>query len=138
MEELLAELGLLNVANTQIGGGKKKTLSGGERKRTSIGVELITDPSMLLLDEPTSGLDSNMALTLVRIMRTQARKGKTVIATIHQPSSDAYMSFDRLILMADGYIIYQGEAKQSAAYFASIGFKQPTFANPADYYMRIL
>ena len=87
---MLDELGLLPVANLQIGSAFKKLLSGGERKRTSIGVELITDPSLLLLDEPTSGLDSNIALILVKLLKNQARKGKTVIATIHQPGSDAF------------------------------------------------
>ena len=62
---------------------KKKTLSGGERKRTAIGVELITDPSLILLDEPTSGLDSFKALQIVKLLKKQARKGKTVISTIH-------------------------------------------------------
>ena len=83
VEELLKELGLLHVADTIIGSIKKKTLSGGERKRTSIGVEMITDPSLLLLDEPTSGLDSFKALQIVQLLQEQARKGKTVISTIH-------------------------------------------------------
>ena len=81
-------------------------MSGGERKRTAIGVELITDPSLILLDEPTSGLDSFKALTIVQILRDQARKGKTIISTIHQPGSDAFAAFDRLILMSDGHIVY--------------------------------
>ena len=84
----------------------RKTISGGERKRTAIGVELITDPSLLLLDEPTSGLDSFKALQIVTLLQKQARKGITVISTIHQPSSHAFKKFDRLILMCDGYIVY--------------------------------
>lgn len=68
VEELLEELGLLHVADTPVGSIKRKTLSGGERKRTSIGVELITDPSLLLLDEPTSGLDSFKATQIVRVL----------------------------------------------------------------------
>ena len=91
-----------------IGSSRKKLISGGERKRTAIGVELITDPSLILLDEPTSGLDSFKALEIVKLMRDQARKGKTLISTIHQPGSEAYKIFDRLILMCDGNIIYQG------------------------------
>ncbi len=81
-------------------------MSGGERKRTAIGVELITDPSLILLDEPTSGLDSFTAVTIVQLLEKQARKGKTVISTIHQPSSESFKLFDRLILMMDGYITY--------------------------------
>lgn len=71
------------MADTMIGNIQMKTLSGGERKRTAIGVELITDPSIILLDEPTSGLDSFKAFSIVKLLQRQAKKGKTVIATIH-------------------------------------------------------
>jgi ABC-type multidrug transport system ATPase subunit len=83
VEELLKDLGLLSVADTPIGSVKQKTISGGERKRTAIGVELITDPSVILLDEPTSGLDSFKALQIVKLLKRLAMKGKTVISTIH-------------------------------------------------------
>ena len=73
VEELLSELGLLSVSNTFIGSTKRKTLSGGERKRTAIAVELITNPSMIFLDEPTSGLDSFKALQIVSLLRKLAR-----------------------------------------------------------------
>jgi ABC-type multidrug transport system ATPase subunit len=90
-----------------VGSNLKKTISGGERKRTSIGVELITDPSVILLDEPTSGLDSFMARTVCKILQEIAHdQGKTIISTIHQPSSQAFMYFDRLLLMCDGHIVY--------------------------------
>ena len=72
-------------------------------------------------------------------MRNLARKrGKTVISTIHQPSSEAFATFDRLILMCDGYIVYQGLAKYSSQYFKSIGWEVPRMTNPADYYMTVL
>lgn len=80
---MLEELGLLEVADNLIGSARRKILSGGERKRTAIGVELITDPSLILLDEPTSGLDSIKAFEIVKILHMYARKGKTVISTIH-------------------------------------------------------
>jgi len=83
VEELLKELGLISVSDTLIGNTRFKSLSGGERKRTAIGVELISDPSMILLDEPTSGLDSFKALSIVKLLKKLARDGKTVIATIH-------------------------------------------------------
>ena len=83
VEELLKELGLSSVSDTMIGSAMRKSLSGGEKKRTAIGVELITDPSVILLDEPTSGLDSFTALSIVQLLQKQARKGKTVISTIH-------------------------------------------------------
>lgn len=80
---MLQELGLNQVADTVVGSILHKTISGGERKRTAIGVELITDPPVILLDEPTSGLDSFKALSIVKLLQKQARKGKTIIATIH-------------------------------------------------------
>lgn len=121
-----------------IGSIEQKTLSGGERKRTAIGVELITNPSLILLDEPTSGLDSFKALSIVKLLKNLARSGKTVISTIHQPSSEAFNEFDRLLLMCDGHCVYQGEAKLSADYFRGLGFNLPTYSNPSDTYMRIL
>ncbi|CDW80485.1 abc transporter family protein [Stylonychia lemnae] len=138
VEELLEELGLKASADTPVGSARHKTLSGGERKRTAIGVELITDPSLILLDEPTSGLDSFKALQIVKLLQRQANKGKTVISTIHQPGSDAFSIFDRLILMCDGNIVFQGEAMKCSRYFDKIGIPCPKYANPADYYMRVL
>ncbi|CDW73845.1 abc transporter family protein [Stylonychia lemnae] len=138
VEDLLHELGLLGAADTLIGNARFKSLSGGERKRTAIGVELISDPSMILLDEPTSGLDSFKALSIVKLLQKLARNGMTVIATLHQPSSEAFTIFDRLILMADGHIMYQGLARDSTKYFSSIGLNCPLFSNPADYYMKVL
>lgn len=132
-------MNLNSVADQLIGGGKEKTISKSELKRTAIGVELITDPQLLLLDEPTSGLDSYKALSIVKLLKNLARKrGKTVISTIHQPSSEAFAMFDRLILMCDGYIVYQGLAKYSSQYFKSIGWEVPIHTNPADYYMDVL
>ena len=81
-------------------------LSGGERKRTSIGVELLTNPSLIFLDEPTTGLDSETALQLILLLEALAAGGRTVISTIHQPSSDIFMSFDKLILLVQGNVIY--------------------------------
>jgi energy-coupling factor transporter ATP-binding protein EcfA2 len=122
-----------------IGSTAKKVISGGERKRTSIGVELITDPSVILLDEPTSGLDSFKALQVVKLLNRIARKeGKTVIATLHQPSSQAFNLFDRLIFMMDGNIAFQGYACQLAPYFLKLGQPCPTFQNPSDFYMKKL
>ena len=79
----MKDLGLWEIRTTLVGGGNMKTISGGERKRTAIGVEMITDPQVLFLDEPTSGLDSFRALSIVKFLRKQADKGKTVLATIH-------------------------------------------------------
>ena len=85
-------------------------LSNGERKRTAIGIELISEPSVLLLDEPTSGLDSFNALKIVKILNKQVKKGRIVISTIHQPSSACFDCFDKLLLLMEGHCIYQGKA----------------------------
>lgn len=88
VDQLIKRLGLTSCQNTKIGGIWIKGLSGGERKRTSIGYELITDPQILLLDEPTSGLDSSTALKIIKMLKREAFLGRTIITTIHQPSSD--------------------------------------------------
>ena len=106
VDKIIKELGLIKCRKTLIGGGLVKGLSGGERKRTSIGVELITDPSIIFLDEPTSGLDSFTAKRIVKMLDDLAGQGKAVISTIHQPSSDTFNEFDKLLLLAEGNIIY--------------------------------
>ena len=98
-------------------------MSGGERKRVSIGIELISDPSLILLDEPTSGLDSFKARGICKLLHDLARKkGKTIVSTIHSPSSDAFFYFDRLVLMCDGFIVFQGDAGDSMEYFRTLKF----------------
>ena len=118
---IVHDLGMDHVVNSLIGDTQHKVLSGGERKRCSIGVELVSDPSVILLDEPTSGLDSFKARSICELLQKLAReKGKTILSTIHSPGSEAFHFFDRLILMADGHIVYQGDAKGSPAYFKQI------------------
>jgi len=139
VNDLLRDLGLWSVRDSQVGSITRKVISGGERKRTAIGVELITDPSVIFLDEPTSGLDSFKALQIVLQLKRLARQqGKTIISTIHQPNSIMLSFFDRLILMSDGHIVYQGEALKSADHFRSQGYNISRFSNPVDTYMKIL
>ena len=136
---LINDLKLTKCANVRIGGPLVKGVSGGERKRTSIGVELITDPSLIFLDEPTTGLDSFTATSVMEILGDLARKeGRTVISTIHQPNSDIYEMFDRLMLLARGKIIYFNEARLAVDYFARINFQCPELSNPADYFMSMM
>ena len=99
---------------------------------------MITDPQVLLLDEPTSGLDSDKALQIVYFLKRQAEKGKTIISTIHQPSSKAYSLFNKAILMCDGHIVYQGPPLEAPAHFAKGNLMFPKFTNPADYAMKLL
>lgn len=98
-EDMIDRLQLQGCKNTKIGGFTLKSISGGERKRTCIGYELITDPNLLLLDEPTSGLDSSTALRIIQLLKREAQNGMTIIATIHQPSGEVFNCFDRLIVL---------------------------------------
>lgn len=100
-------MGLEKCVHTKIGSELIRGISGGERKRTSIGVELLTNPSMIFLDEPTTGLDSNTAVTIMYLLRDMANNGRTVVSVIHQPSTEIFNKFDKLILLCKGNIIYQ-------------------------------
>lgn len=138
IKKLIKQLSLSKVQNKPIGNPLKKIISGGERKRVAIAYELITDPSILFLDEPTSGLDSYTADLLMQILVNQARRGHTIICTLHQPSFNMYQNFDRLILMIQGFIVYQAPAKYAVKYFKNIGFEAPKLINPPDYFMKIV
>ena len=139
VNDLIATLKLNKCQNTRIGGPLVKGVSGGERKRTSIGVELITDPNLIFLDEPTTGLDSFTATSVMESLGDLARKdNRTVISTIHQPNSDIFEMFDRLMLLARGKIIYFNKASEAVNYFSGIGFQCPDLSNPADYFMTMM
>jgi ABC-type multidrug transport system ATPase subunit len=133
VDEMLALLGLSGIENTIIGDSSMKGVSGGERKRVAVGMQLITDPSLLFLDEPTSGLDTLNAFNVVSILKKLALKGKTVVATLHQPSSEIFHMIDDLIVMAAGEIVYCGAADQVVTHFETLGFKFPIYSNPADF-----
>ncbi|TBU11057.1 ABC transporter, partial [Hamiltosporidium tvaerminnensis] len=102
VDAILTSLDLTKVADN-----RTKSISGGERKRTMIGVELVTDPKIILLDEPTSGLDSSYALDIIKLFKKIAEKNNvTIIFTIHQPSYEMFLLFDRLILLFNGNTVY--------------------------------
>jgi len=94
VENIIQELRLTKCENTKIGGPLVKGVSGGERKRTSIGVELITDPYLVFLDEPTTGLDSFTATSVMETLKDLAKSGRTIVQTIHQPNSDIFEMMD--------------------------------------------
>ena len=102
VDALIAELGLSKAEHTHIGDSKVRGVSGGERKRTNIGVELVQDPSLLFLDEPTSGLDSFQAQNVIETLKILCHHGATVILSIHQPRSSIFALFDHLILLSEG------------------------------------
>lgn len=129
----LSALGLDPAADTMIGGRFKKGISGGEKRRVSIGVELVASPSIIFLDEPTSGLDSYAAARVMQLLDDVAKAGNTVLFTIHQPSSKIFSSFDKLILLNKGQIMHQGSVTDIVQDFRSNGYPMPDNYNPADW-----
>ncbi|MBW0461115.1 hypothetical protein O181_000830 [Austropuccinia psidii MF-1] len=137
--ETLEELGILHIKDTYIGKSGRRSISGGEKRRVSIGCELVTSPSILFLDEPTSGLDSFNAQNVVESLANLARNYKrTVIFTVHQPQSNIVTLFDQLVLLGSGgRLIYSGPFNQCHDYFAQIGHPCPNGYNIADFLVEL-
>lgn len=133
-ETVMEQLGLTLCRNCIIGGGLVRGVSGGERKRVSIGQEILVNPSLLFLDEPTSGLDSTTAQCIVSMLSAMSSEGgRTILMTIHQPSSRLFYMFDKVLLMSDGHPVYFGKASEAMTYFANIGYTPSFPMNPADF-----
>ncbi|KAI0849481.1 P-loop containing nucleoside triphosphate hydrolase protein [Daldinia vernicosa] len=133
VEEVILELGLKDCANTRIGNSQHRGCSGGEKRRVSIGVQLLANPSILFLDEPTTGLDATSAYQLVRTLKALANKGRTIITTIHQPRSEIWDLFDSLVILSRGSPVYSGTMKECIPWFSNLGFQLPAFVNPAEF-----
>lgn len=134
----IAELGLIKARDTIIGNEKVRGVSGGERKRASIAVQLLTDPAVLFLDEPTSGLDAFQSQAVMESLKTLAKEGRLVISVIHQPRSSIYEMFDKLLILSEGKLMYYGEASKAVDYFASVNYPCPESFNPADFFLDLL
>eukprot|EP00118_Oscarella_pearsei_P013876 m.114964 g.114964 ORF g.114964 m.114964 type:complete len:670 (+) comp37527_c0_seq1:84-2093(+) len=114
-------------------------MSGGEKKRASIAAELLTDPAIMMLDEPTSGLDSSSARSLLQTLKHLAKEEqKTLIASIHQPNTQCYNEFDKVLLLCEGEIAYIGPTNAVMEYFSSIGYPCKGNYNPADYIIELV
>ena len=142
-ERVAAVLRMLHLskadAQTRIGSVSRRGLSGGQRKRVSIGIELLSRPAVLLVDEPTSGLDARMAYDVCQILRRIAQQdGRTVVATVHQPSSRLFCAFDQLLLLHEGRVVYGGAASAAAAHFGALGFPLPPQENLAEHLLHVL
>jgi ABC transport system ATP-binding/permease protein len=120
-DKVLTDLGLDEIRNLKVGNPLNKFISGGQRKRLNIGLELMREPSILFIDEPTSGLSSLDSDIVMALLKEQAIKGKLVIATIHQPSSDTFKQLDKLwIIDKGGYPIYNGNPLEAVVYFKTL------------------
>ena len=113
VEATIMEMGLQECSDRVIGNWHLRGISGGEKKRLSIALEILAKPQILFLDEPTSGLDSASAFFVIQTLRNVARDGRTVISSIHQPSSEVFALFDDLFLLSSGETVYFGDAKMA-------------------------
>ncbi|XP_025809076.1 ABC transporter G family member 16-like [Panicum hallii] len=133
VDALIDQLGLSRAADTIIGDEGHRGVSGGERRRVSIGTDIIHDPILLFLDEPTSGLDSASAFMVVQVLRRIAQSGSVVIMTIHQPSARILGILDRLLLLSRGRTVYAGTPAGLKPFFAEFGAPIPDNENPAEF-----
>ncbi|OMP05605.1 ABC transporter-like protein [Corchorus olitorius] len=132
VQALIDQLGLRNAAKTIIGDEGRRGVSGGERRRVSIGIDIIHDPILLFLDEPTSGLDSTSAYKVVKVLQRIAQSGSIVIMSIHQPSSRIVDLLDRLIFLSHGQTVFNGSADNLPCFFDDFGCAFPKKGNPAE------
>jgi ABC-type multidrug transport system ATPase subunit/ABC-type multidrug transport system permease subunit len=139
IEDVIAELGLKKSANTRIGNARIRGISGGERKRVSIALEILQSPSVLMLDEATSGLDSFQALRVMSTLKDLALAGRTVVTSIHQPRSSIYALFDDIVLLSEGSLIYCGPTSDLLSHLEQVGGHHlPLNYNPADFILDLV
>ncbi|KAL4859144.1 ABC transporter G family member 9 [Chlorella vulgaris] len=140
VDAILRELELEGCQHTLIGDDllNIKGISGGQRRRVSVGIELVKSPKVLFLDEPTSGLDSEMAVSLIDTLVKLAAEGTTICTTIHQPNSMITSNFDFFMLLHAGSTVYFGPWAECVDYFAGHSCPCPQYVNPTDYYMSVL
>lgn len=138
VQKVIEKLGLLEVADTKIGTEFTRGVSGGERKRTHIAMELVISPSVLFLDEPTTGLDAFTAVNLMKILKKIGDEGKIIIMAIHQPRYAIFNLFDSITLLSHGRTVYQGTTRQAVEYFSSQGHECPARENPADFFLDLI
>lgn len=132
VDSLITCLQLTHVQHLRVGDARKPAISGGQRKRVNIGIELAAAPMAVFLDEPTSGLDATSAASIMRLLRALSRLGITIVAIIHQPSEPGFFGFDHALLLARGKSVYCGPTEEVQPYFEDLGFAFPQRANVAD------
>ncbi|KAL8050351.1 hypothetical protein ABFS82_06G076800 [Erythranthe guttata] len=138
VQALIDQLGLRNAANTVIGDEGHRGVSGGERRRVSIGTDIIHDPILLFLDEPTSGLDSTSAYMVVKVLQRIAQSGSIVIMSIHQPSYRILGLLDRMIFLSRGQTVYSGPPSNLPVYFSDFGHPIPDNENKTEFALDLI
>ncbi|CAF3591918.1 unnamed protein product [Rotaria socialis] len=138
VEEVIKQLGLSECANTRMGSELKRGVSGGERKRTCIAMELVLSPKILFLDEPTTGLDASTACEVMECLRDLSRKGCTIVFSIHQPRHSIFELFDTVLLLSHGHNVYFGSSAEVRPYFIEKNFVCQQSENPADFALDVL
>lgn len=139
VESLMQELGLDHVANNFVGDEEKRGISGGERKRVSIGVDMIHDPSILLLDEPTSGLDSSSALQVIELLSSMAKtKQRSIVLSIHQPSYRILQYISNLLILSHGSVVHYGSLQSLEENITRMGYEIPIQLNPLEFAMETI
>lgn len=140
VDDLLTMLGLTHVQHSKVGSEGDRGISGGQKKRVSIGVEIIHFPEIIFLDEPTTGLDSAISFEVMSTVRLLADQQRTVICTIHQPSPATYALFNTLLLLSEGQVLYFGPAADAVGYFSTTcpyRFPYLMGSNPAEYVIAV-
>lgn len=138
-EEILLKMGLKDCADNLVGNDLIKGISGGEKRRVTIAVQILTEPRILLLDEPLSGLDAFTALSIMDVLRGLANESRTLVVTIHQPRSDIFTHFGSILLLArGGSPVYAGPAQSMLPHFAGQGYHCPRHVNPADFALDLI
>ena len=137
--DTISFLGLDHIMDSPIGNEEERGISGGQRKRVNIGMELVAAPSVLFLDEPTSGLDSATSYEVCKMLHDIAREqGMTVAAVVHSPSPVAFEEFDDLLLLGKGgRVVYFGPRKEAPKYFERLGFVMRNGESPSDFFMDV-
>ncbi|WOL17336.1 hypothetical protein Cni_G26127 [Canna indica] len=139
VERVIESLGLQAIRDSLVGTVEKRGISGGQRKRVNVGLEMVMEPSLLILDEPTTGLDSSSSQLLLLALRREALEGVNICMVLHQPSYTLFNMFDDFVLLAKGGItVYHGPVKKVEEYFAGLGINVPERVNPPDYFIDIL
>jgi len=139
VEDVLHVMQLLDVQHSIVGSVENRGISGGQRKRVNIGLELAARPTVLMLDEPTSGLDATTAQSIIQSLKHLTTIGMTVIMVIHQPRYSLFTLFDEVLLLGvGGHTVYQGSSQGVLPYFQGIGFQMPEHENPADWFMDVV